>query len=361
MNRLGIYIHWPFCRSKCPYCDFFSEVKKDVPQSELIKEYLQDLEYYRLLNDSYQVDSIFFGGGTPSLLEPKYIGEIIDTVTKLWNCTNELEISLEANPNTNQPNLFSDLKTAGINRLSLGVQALNEQDLKFLGRTHSLKEAELAIDQVLKSFENHSIDLIYARPNQTENLWLSELSQAASFGFKHLSLYQLTIEENTVFAKKGYKAAEEEIAQRLYQLTEEVLNQNGYYQYEISNYAKNGFECRHNLGYWQGDDYVGVGRGAVGYIHHQNQLFNTTHRCRLEQVFPEQRAEELIIMGLRLNKGINKQRFLQQCGIELLSFINLKNLDKLMAEKLVAEDDNHLYVTSKGRMLLNYVIERLCL
>lgn len=201
MPRLGVYIHWPFCRSKCPYCDFFSRVKKDVDQAAIVDGYLADLEYYRGLNDGYTVDSVFFGGGTPSLLEPKQIARILDKIAALWPLSEQPEISLEANPNTDRPGLFADLRAAGINRLSLGVQALNDADLRFLGRTHGVKEALASVDSVLKNFDNHSLDLIYARPGQTPAAWERELRQAA-LGMKHLSLYQLTIEEGTVFALK---------------------------------------------------------------------------------------------------------------------------------------------------------------
>ena len=348
MQKLGIYIHWPFCLSKCPYCGFFSRVQKKVPQAELIKEYLADLAYYRSLNDNYRVESIFFGGGTPSLLEPQHIAAIIDKVQSLWSCADDLEISLEANPNSNHPNLFTDLKSAGINRLSLGVQALKEEDLKFLGRTHSLQDAYQAIDSVLKNFDNHSMDLIYARPKQSPALWEQELQQAAKLGFKHLSLYQLMIDEETAFAKKGVKVLEDEPACELYELSGSLLKKNGYNQYEISNYAKTGFECRHNLGYWHGDDYVGVGNGAIGYLHHQDKIFMTSHPRILEEVSPQERAEELVIMGLRLNEGIDKKLI-----------PNPEKLEKLKAENLLEENGNKIRVTSEGRLLLDYVIVNL--
>lgn len=359
--RLGIYIHWPFCRSKCPYCDFFSRVRKGVEQSALVDGYLADLEYYRSLNDEYKVDTIFFGGGTPSLLEPKQIERILDKIVELWPTADNLEISLEANPNSQHPTLFQDLRQAGINRLSLGVQALNDKDLKFLGRTHNLQEALSAVDSVLKNFDNHSIDLIYARPEQTAEAWQQELQQACVLGVKHLSLYQLTIEEGTFFARKGIKALAEDKAAELYEITSPILAQKGYEQYEISNYAQKGFDCRHNLGYWHGDDYVGVGEGAVGYLHVGGKIITTTHHRQITEVSPWERAEELVIMGLRLNEGINKSRFEHRCGIKWRDFANQKQIEELVSEKLLTETSENIKVTSSGRLLLNYVIEKICL
>ncbi len=358
--RLGIYIHWPFCRSKCPYCDFFSRVKKGVEQSALVDGYLADLEYYRSLNDEYKVDTIFFGGGTPSLLEPKQIERILDKIVELWPTADNLEISLEANPNSQYPTMFQDLRQVGINRLSLGVQALNDKDLKFLGRTHNLQEALSAVDSVLKNFDNHSIDLIYARPEQTAEAWQQELQQACALGVKHLSLYQLTIEEGTFFARKGIKALAEDKAAELYEITSQILISAGYEQYEISNYAEKGFACRHNLGYWHGDDYVGVGEGAAGYLHVGDKIITTTHHRQMTEVLPRERAEELVIMGLRLNEGINKARFERQCGVKWQDFANSKQIKELINENLLSETTENIKVTSSGRLLLNYVIEKIC-
>ena len=359
MQRLGIYIHWPYCKSKCPYCDFFSHVQKNVNQQEIVKGYLSDLEYYRSLNDNYKVESIFFGGGTPSLIEPQYITTIINKITSLWSCSDSLEISLEANPNTNHNNLFSDLKSAGINRLSLGVQALNDDDLKFLGRTHSLSEALSSIDSVLHNFSNHSIDLIYARPLQTVQSWQKELSIACSFGLKHLSLYQLTIEDNTAFARKGIKSADDETSRNLYSISEEILSEHGYNRYEVSNYAQTGFECRHNLGYWQGYDYVGIGNGGVGRLHINGNLYNTYYPRQQELITPQERAEELLIMGLRLKEGLSKTCFSSQCGINFADIINLKKMHQFCQQGLLTNTTDSLTATPSGNLVLNYLIEQL--
>ena len=356
-NPLGIYIHWPFCRSKCPYCDFFSSAKKCSDEDALIEQYIQDLQHYRPLNETYKVKSIFFGGGTPSLIKPQNIEKIIRTITNLWSCAPYLEISLEANPNSHQPHLFQDLKTAGINRLSLGVQALNEQDLRFLGRTHTLNEALKSIEEIKQTFDNHSIDLIYARPHQQLSDWEKELKQATSFGLKHISLYQLTIEEGTLFARRHIQPLKEEKATQMYTFTQEYLNRHGYPQYEVSNF---GHPCIHNLGYWRGEDYIGIGAGAHGRLHIQNQIFATTHPHQLEKLTPQERAEELIIMGLRIFEGIDKARFKHQCGLNFADTINQKNLQQLIAQNLVIDTPSHLRPTSEGMLVLNKIIEELC-
>lgn len=358
--KFGIYIHWPFCLSKCPYCDFFSQIKKDVEQETIIKEYLEDLDFYAEKTGDRVVESIFFGGGTPSLIKPNLIEKIINHIQQKWKCKKDIEISLEANPNNDRKNLFKDLRQAGINRLSLGVQALNDKDLKFLGRTHNLEQAYTAIDEVLQNFDNHSFDLIYARPKQTLSAWQEEIKQAVHFGFKHLSMYQLTIEEGTVFYKKQVEAAEEDIAREMYLFTNQYLQENGYLQYEVSNYAQSGFPSRHNLLYWQGDDYLGIGKSAHGRLKIGNKFYALTHRRQEEEISASERAEELIIMGLRLNEGISKEKFYNVCGIKLADFINQKNLSELKAEKLIEETQTHLLATNEGRLVLNKLIEDLC-
>ena len=358
--KFGIYIHWPFCLSKCPYCDFFSQIKKDVEQETIIKEYLEDLDFYAEKTGDRVVESIFFGGGTPSLIKPNLIEKIINHIQQKWKCKKDIEISLEANPNSDRKNLFKDLRQAGINRLSLGVQALNDKDLKFLGRTHNLEQAYTAIDEVLQNFDNHSFDLIYARPKQTLSAWQEEIKQAVHFGFKHLSMYQLTIEEGTVFYKKQVEAAEEDIAREMYLFTNQYLQENGYLQYEVSNYAQSGFPSRHNLLYWQGDDYLGIGKSAHGRLKIGNKFYALTHRRQEEEISASERAEELIIMGLRLNEGISKEKFYNVCGIKLADFINQKNLSELKAEKLIEETKTHILATNEGRLVLNKLIEDLC-
>lgn len=354
---IGIYVHWPFCLTKCPYCDFYSSAARCKNENELINEYCRDLEYYRALNNNYEVRSIFFGGGTPSLLSQQNIARLIDKITGLWPCRENLEISLEANPNSRKPELFKDLKSAGINRLSLGIQALNETDLKFLGRTHTLAEALEAVEEIVSIFDNHSIDLIYARPHQQLKTWEQELTQAVRFGLKHISLYQLTIEDKTVFAKRGIKALEETAAAEMYSFTCDFLNHNGYPQYEVSNFGR---PSLHNCGYWQGEDYIGIGRGAHGRIHIREQLYGTTYPQQLEAISSEERAEELIIMGLRLLEGINKKRFRRQCGLELNDFVNWEKLQSFLNAGLLKDSGTDLSPTAAGLLVLNKIIEELC-
>lgn len=355
----GIYIHWPYCLSKCPYCDFFSRVQKNVEQEKIIEDYLKELDFYYELCPDETVSSIFFGGGTPSLLKPELIEKIINHICKHWSMHKNIEISLEANPNTDNGQLFHNLKEAGINRLSLGVQALNDNDLKFLGRSHNLQQAIKSIDSVLKTFDNHSMDLIYARPQQKRSAWIKELNQAISFGFKHLSLYQLTIEEGTFFAQKGIKALEDETAAILYQDTGDILSSHAYEHYEISNYAQTGFASRHNLLYWQGDNYLGIGPAAHGRIKSGNNIYATTHRCCLEQLTPEERAEELLITGLRLKQGIDKKHFKEQCGIDIRQIINPLKLREIISLRMAEETENNLRLTAAGFLLTNKIIEEL--
>lgn len=352
--RSGIYIHWPFCRSKCPYCDFFSRVEKDVPQNELVDAYLDDIKYYAELADVKTVGSVFFGGGTPSLLTAKNVERIIDQIAASWQLEKGAEISLEANPNTDRPGMFADLRAAGVNRLSLGIQSLRPEGLKFLGRTHSVAEALRAADEVLRVFDNHSADLIYARPGQQTQEWAEELEQLCGLGFRHLSLYQLTIEEGTVFAKKGIAAADEETAVKLYELSNRILAEKGYPRYEVSNYAQPGYQCRHNKLYWQGDDYVGIGAGAHGRLHCGGKILAATHRRQLEELSPSERAEELILMGLRLDEGIDKVHFKECCGKDFSA-----PTDALIAAGLLEDTPQYVRATARGFLLLNKIIEEL--
>lgn len=360
MEPLSIYFHWPYCKSKCPYCDFFKKVQRDVNQQEIVEGYLKELDYYHALVPDRCVRSIFFGGGTPSLMEPKYIEKLINHASKLWPFEKDIEISLEANPNSNHENMFSDLKNAGINRLSLGVQALNKEDLKFLGRTHNLSDAISSIEDVVQTFDNHSIDLIYGRPNQQTDLWLKELEYALSFKMKHLSLYLLTIEEGTVFQKRGVKALEEDKAAEMYLQTVYFLSTCGYPRYEVSNFASREYESKHNKCYWQGDDYIGVGESAHGRLKIKNKHYAFVHPHESEVLTPEERAEELVIMGLRLQRGINKMHFKEICEIDFDKFICQKKLKQMIEEGLLIDSSSHLRATAQGFLLLDKIILELC-
>lgn len=361
MERLGIYIHWPYCRSKCPYCAFYSRVEKNIDQQALIDGYLDDLAFYQEMSADKKVDTVFFGGGTPSLLDPCHIARIIDKICALWPCTDKMEISLEANPNTGHPGWMNDLAAAGVNRLSLGVQSLTAANLKFLGRTHTLPQAMAAIEEMQKVFANASIDLMYALPQQTLTEWEEELRLAARLGLAHLSLYQLTIEDGTCFSRKGVAAAPESEAAAMYELSEQVMATAGYRNYEISNYALPGGECRHNLGYWQGDDYVGVGSGAAGRLRCSGKIFETSYPRRCVELTPYQRAQELLLAGLRIEGGIDKKRFLRQCSLALSEIIDPQELARLQEEGLLIDTVGTLQATSKGKLLTDYLVSRLCL
>ncbi len=341
----GIYIHWPYCISKCPYCDFYSKVDPSINQDGIINSYLKDIDFYKQFIKE-EVETVFFGGGTPSLISPHNIEKIINHITKQFSCKN-LEISLEANPNTNHKNMFADIKNAGVNRLSLGIQSLNEENLKFLGRTHNKNQALQAIDEVLTTFDNHSMDIMLGAPNKEDVPYINNL------GFKHISIYQLTIEEGTDFYKRGIKEINEDKALELYKKTQESLS--NYKKYEVSNFCKDGFECKHNMGYWQGKDYMGIGKGAHGRL----GLMATTHHRQIETLNKEERAQELLIMGLRIVEGIDKSRFLKQCTISLQDFVNQDKLKELKAQGLLFEDDKTLKATSQGFFVLNHIIYEL--
>ncbi len=359
LSDLSLYIHWPFCRSKCPYCDFFSRVAH-ADQETLIADYLQQLTNIHERLPQKRIISVFFGGGTPSLILPQNIERVLTHCTKLWSFAPQVEISLEANPNTRTPTLFADMAHAGINRLSLGIQSLQDTELKFLGRTHTAAQARQAIDDVLTHFNNHSVDLMYALPNQSAAVWSSELKDIISLGLKHISLYQLTIEEGTVFAKKHIKPLDEDHAAELYTLTEEILATRNYHKYEVSNYAQPNYECRHNLVYWQGGNYAGIGLGAHGRFTQGGIWYAQTVPFTLEKLTNQERAEELLLMGLRLTSGINKQTFRQLCGISLADCIRPDFLQTAIAQGLLLDTPTTLQATAKGFLVLDYLIENLC-
>lgn len=357
---LSVYIHWPYCKSKCPYCDFFKRVNPNVNQEEVVAGYLKELDYYHQLAPNRKIRSVFFGGGTPSLLKPELINKLLSRIAALWSFESNPEISLEANPNSEYPDMFARLKQAGINRLSLGVQALNDADLRFLGRTHNLKQALHSIDEVLKNFNNHSADFIYTRPEQTIKDWEQELKLIAGLGLKHLSLYQLTIEEGTVFAAKHVKIPDDETAAEMYRFTVDFLRATNYPRYEVSNFAASEFESKHNKCYWLGDDYIGIGESAHGRLKTGGRHYALVHPHIAEELSAQERAEELIIMGLRLQSGINKQYFKQICGLNFDEFINKHALTEFTSRGLLTDTTENTAATDDGFLLLNYIVSELC-
>ncbi len=382
MPSLAVYIHWPFCKSKCPYCDFNSHVREQVEQKRWREALLRELAYMHSHTQDFTVSSIFFGGGTPSLMPAATVEAMISAVHKLWKIEDNIEITLEANPTSVEISKFRDFRAAGVNRVSLGVQSLRESELKFLGREHNVGEAIKAIELARQIFDRYSFDLIYARPNQTLDAWDKELSEALELAGGHLSLYQLTIEENTTFhhayAKGGFTLPDEEQAEALYLFTEEKMAKHGFIAYEVSNYAKSGQESRHNLSYWNGTSYIGVGAGAHGRINVNNKRIATQtlksperwlenvekqdHAIEIwQEVPPEIEIEERLMMGLRLREGINYHQFQMQTGYDLCEYINLQKRDFYIAQGLLADDTNTLKTTLKGRLLLNKLTAELIL
>lgn len=359
-NEISIYIHFPYCRSRCPYCDFFRALKpRAFDEQVLVKRYLADLDGFLPYIKGREVKSVFFGGGTPSILSPQAIDAVLSGISQRLSVRLEAEISLEANPNTFEREKFLAFRSSGINRLSLGVQALNAQDLKFLGRTHSLDEALKAMELGAASFPKFSIDLIYARPHQEWEAWQQEIDLALSFGLKHISLYQLTIEEGTVFARKNIRGLDEDFAASLYEQTISYLRSKGLERYEVSNFAMPFHESRHNLVYWQGGDYLGLGDGAHGRFISEKNIYATVDGRVSETLTPSERAEELILMGLRIKEGINAAAFKRASSLELFDFINREALDMLISEKLVVADLEHIRLTDAGFLLLDEIVCRL--
>ncbi|HEY4344076.1 MAG TPA: radical SAM family heme chaperone HemW, partial [Parvibaculum sp.] len=331
----GVYVHWPFCLSKCPYCDFNSHVVANVDQRQWAEALSRELAHMRELAGPRHVSSIFFGGGTPSLMDVATVDAVLTQIAKLWTVDSDVEISLEANPTSVEAERFRGYRAAGVNRLSLGVQSLDDKQLKFLGRLHSADEALAAIGLAREIFPRLSFDLIYARPGQTAEEWARELRMALAHAADHLSLYQLTIEEGTAFARLyergAFKLPEEEDAATLYRLTGDIAAEAGLSAYEVSNYARPDAECRHNLVYWRYGDYVGVGPGAHGRITTSDGRLATAalkapgawlasveaHGHGLEVSDPvsaSEQGDEMMLMGLRLEEGVSLARYERLTG-----------------------------------------------
>lgn len=373
----GIYAHWPFCLSKCPYCDFNSHVRDRVDHQRWREAMLVELDHYAAKTNGREVTSIFFGGGTPSLMEPATVGAIIDRVHRLWPTSPDLEITLEANPTSVEADKFRAFRTAGVNRVSLGIQALEDAALKVLGRQHNATEAMGAIELAAKTFDRFSFDLIYARPDQTVEAWEAELSRALDYAVGHLSVYQLTIEEGTAFyplhARGDLVIPDEETAGDLYELTQALLTSAGLLSYEISNHARPGQESRHNLTYWRYGDYVGIGPGAHGRLtldgtkiatraHRAPEIWldkveaNGTAAERPEVIDRDARVAELLMMGLRLREGVPFARIEEEGGRPWAGFIDGAALQRLVAGGFLITDADGLRATVEGRQRLNAVL-----
>ena len=376
----GIYVHWPFCQSKCPYCDFNSHVRVGVDTDRWHRALLAELDHFAAATQGRTVTSIFFGGGTPSLMPPPLAAALIDRVAHRWTLAEDIEITLEANPTSTEAGAFADFRRAGVNRVSLGIQALNDNDLRFLGRQHDVAEARAAIAVAARHFPRFSFDLIYARPGQTVAAWRQELEQALSLAVGHLSLYQLTIEPGTRFATEHGRGAfalpDQDGAAALYEATQNVMEAAGLTAYEISNHARPGEACRHNLTYWRYGDYVGVGPGAHGRVTLAGEKWATrTHRApeiwlqRVEQaghaehdrlpISQRERLEELVMMGLRLAGGVPRDRIEKETGGPWDRWLDTGRLRTLIDGGFLADDGQRLAATLEGRQRLDAVLGQL--
>jgi putative oxygen-independent coproporphyrinogen III oxidase len=374
-KAFGVYVHWPFCLSKCPYCDFNSHVRHaPVDEERFVRAFTREIETTAARAPDREVSSIFLGGGTPSLMQPQTVGAILDAIGKHWRVAADAEVTLEANPTSVEATRFRGYRTAGVNRVSLGVQALDDASLKALGRLHTAREALDAVAIARAAFDRYSFDLIYARPDQTPAMWADELKLAISEAAEHLSLYQLTIEEGTPFfglhQAGKLKTPDEAVARALYDVTQEVCAEQGLPSYEISNHARPGAECRHNLIYWRGEEYAGIGPGAHGRldIDGARHAIATERRpeawlMRVEAsghgvvtddlLNSEERADEFLLMGLRLSEGIDPKRYTALSGRTL----DPRRIALLSDEGAIAIDaDGRLRVTQAGFPVLDAVV-----
>lgn len=373
----GVYLHWPFCRAKCPYCDFNSHVRGSVDQDRWRRALLADLEHAAAKSGPRRVTSVFFGGGTPSLMPPETVAALIGKIDALWGLAPGTEITLEANPTSAEAARFAGFAAAGVNRLSLGVQALDDDALTFLGRQHSAAEALAALALARDAFPRISFDLIYARPGQSAAAWQAELAAALDLGPEHISLYQLTIEEGTVFHgawRRGeLTLPEEDDAATLFEATAAQLEAAGLPAYEISNHARPGAECRHNLTYWRYGDYAGIGPGAHGRLSFDGAKHATReHRApeawldlverqghgwrQVEAIAPEQRLAEMVMMGLRLRDGIARADLRRELKAPLEDLLPDERLQQLVNEGYLEIDTAGLRATAAGRQRLDALL-----
>jgi len=380
---LGLYIHWPFCASKCPYCDFNSHPGGAHDPARWGRALAAALDSFAAVTKGRRLGSIFFGGGTPSLMDPETAAALTGRARTLWpnkkNGEAALEITLEANPSTLEAGRFEAFRAAGVNRLSIGVQSFDDDALRFLGRGHTAREAIAAIDAARNIFDRVSFDLIYALPGQTEVAWAAELDRALDFNCSHLSLYQLTIEPGTAFHRDGVTGSGEDAAIRLFELTQERMAAAGLPAYEISNHARPGGECRHNLHVWRGGDYIGVGPGAHGRVTREGSVFATQGTpdpgrwlaqaetisdatigaAKWKRLAVRERLEEITLTGLRLAGGMDAETFRALTGQKFDAAFGAENLERLIEGGFLEYDGRALRATPCGRMRLNAVAARL--
>ena len=377
MSAFGIYVHWPICAAKCPYCDFNSPVRESFNETRWSASIAKELAAVAALQGDArpEVASVFFGGGTPSLMSGRSVAAVLDSIAGLWGIAPDAEVTLEANPNSVEQERFKDYRAAGINRVSVGVQALNDAALKALGRLHGAEEAKEAVRLAQRIFGRVNFDLIYARPDQTEKEWIAELKQGLAFGTEHLSVYQLTIEPGTAFATLARQGRlptpGEDEAASFYEMTQEILDEAGLPAYEISNHARAGAESRHNLLYWRYGDYAGVGPGAHGRLTIGGERFASVAQrlpetwlshveakgssLSLSPITPQDAAREHLLMNLRLAEGIDLEAYAARWG----AVLSPSRIAELEEAGLVTATRNRLAATKRGRLVLNAIIARL--
>lgn len=375
-DDLNIYIHWPFCLSKCPYCDFNSHVEERVDHARWRRALTRELETFAGETAGRSIGSVFFGGGTPSLMQPDTAATLIEAIRRLWPAGALCEITLEANPTSAEAGRFRAFRAAGVNRLSIGVQSFDDATLRFLGRAHSAAEARRAVEMALESFERVSLDLIYAVPGQGVEDWSRQLACALALPIGHLSAYQLTVAPGTLFHRSKIAEAGDEPGADLFETTRETLRRAGLPAYEISNHARTGEACRHNLAVWRGGDYLAVGPGAEGRLGAAGGCDALTqHRppqrwleavearghglARRQRLTTEQRESELVMLGLRLGEGIARQRFARRTGRDIVDVVNDAGLRCMRELGLVELDATALRATEPGLQRLDWVLARL--
>ena len=380
VEPLALYIHWPFCLAKCPYCDFNSHVRERIPQARFAAALRAELAWEAARLGRRRLGSIFFGGGTPSLMEPDTVAALIADATRLFDPAPELEVTLEANPTSVEAGRLAAFRQAGVTRASLGVQSLDDTALQTLGRQHSARQAVAGLEMARRIFPRLSFDLIYARPGQSLQAWRAELDQALALAADHLSLYQLTVEPGTAFEALHRRGAlvlpEEDDAAALYEATADAAAAHGLRQYEISNYAASGAESRHNLAYWRYGDYVGIGPGAHGRVTLGDALLATRrhrapepwaerverdgHGSTAEEVIGQRdRAREMLLMGLRLHEGVDAARFARRTGMALSDALDGAVLAMAEEAGYVAQTPDCLVATAAGRLRLDALLAAL--
>lgn len=373
----AVYLHWPFCAAKCPYCDFNSHVSRVVDQAQWRRALVTEARHMRALTGPRRADTVFFGGGTPSLMEPETVAAVLDEIDRLWGLAPGAEVTLEANPTSVEAGRFRGYAAAGVNRVSLGVQALNDRDLKTLGRMHDVAEAKAAFDIARSVFERVSFDLIYARTGQSAAAWEAELRQALEMAADHLSLYQLTIEPGTRFgelhARGRLVVPPDDAAAEMYAITQELTSAHGMPAYEISNHARPGAESRHNLVYWRYGDYAGIGPGAHGRVTRPDGVRQATETIRepfawlrrvntegdgmdrSDLVPAEDQATEYVLMALRLAEGADLARHAALAGAP----IPAERIEGLVTSGHLARRGDRIAATAEGRIVLNTILAEL--